>query len=160
MSILFYILNLFNLRRSASFCSFCASHVSLLFPTFEQFSPVTNLDGEDVGSTSEVYVILEVEQDNWTIDKTFCEFTSQVVEDLNPVFNEDYECLLPNLKNMVLKVGVWAWDTGFDDEMGDAEIKLDDLHPTATPKQVQVIVDHHMWGDNAVAYFNITWKTV
>jgi len=120
---------------------------------------ITNLGGEDVGSKSEVYAILEVEQDNWTVDHSFGEQTSKVVEDLNPVFNEDFEWLLPDLENMVLKVGVWDWDTGFDDKMGDAEIKLDDLRLSATPKEVQATVDHHVFGGDAVAYFTIAWKT-
>ena len=122
--------------------------------------PVTNLLGEDVGSTSEVYVTLEVEQDNWTFDESFGVQTSKVVEDLNPVFDQDFDWLLPSLENMVLKVDVWDWDTGFDDSMGDAEIKLDDLQLTATPQQVQATVDHHMFSDDAVAYFNISYATV
>jgi len=121
---------------------------------------ITNLKGEDIGSTSEVYVILEVEQDNWGPDVSYGEQTSQVVEDLNPVFNEDFEWLLPNLQNMVLKVDVWDWDTGFDDDMGDAEIKLDDLTLSATPRGVQATVDHHMTSQNAVAYFTISYSTV
>merc|ERR1711957_17013 len=98
------------------------------------------------------------------IDDTYGILTSQAVTDLNPVFGEDFVWALPNdedrnLENIVLKVKVWDWDIFYDD-MGAAEIKLDDLELSGTPTAVNATVDSNWFSDDGMVSLTIAYRTV
>merc|ERR1711971_166517 len=114
---------------------------------------VTDLEGADTVGTSDVYVTLEVEQDKF-IDKSFGENKSKIVDDLSPKYDENFEWLLPELEDKVLKIKVMDDDFGADDEMGEAEIELDDLSLSATAKEVKETVDRN---SGAIIYLDISW---
>ena len=149
------------LRRPRFCLAVLAAHVARRTCSYDvplsDCSPVTNLSGEDSLSTSEVYVLLEVERETWPMNEGYGEETSKVVEDLNPVFDEDFEWSVPTLEDAVLQVKIWDLDTGFDDEMGKATIQLGDLQLDATPTEVMATVDRHADGSDAVAYFTMSY---
>ena len=64
-----------------------------------------------------------------------CESTHKK-NDLNPEYNETFTFEVESVKNMVLHVGVWDDDIGFDDKLGGCEIKLDEMDLSPEPRGV------------------------
>jgi len=119
---------------------------------------VTNLFGRDVVGTSDVYVTLEVEKDQFGFNKSFGKKTSKKVDSLSPEYDETFEWLLSDLDDMLLIVKVMDSDVGFDDKMGKVELKLDKLGLSATEKSVVEVVDKRRSGEDAKVYLDITYK--
>lgn len=114
-----------------------------------------DLHGEDTIGTSDVYVEVKVYKDNWVHDQTFGEDKTRVVESLNPVFNQDFQFLIPSTDDMVLELKVMDEDPGLDDTMGECEVKLDDYTLSSTPTSVEKVLDHHILSENEKIYFTL-----
>ena len=121
---------------------FCLMLYLVSFPS--QTRPATNLEGEDTIGTSDVYVAVKVYKSNWGKDETIGEDKTEIVESLNPLWNEDFEFLIPSTDDMRLKLTVWDEDTGRpDDKMGETTINLDDYNLSSKPTTVEKVVDSH-----------------
>lgn len=114
----------------------------------------TALHGEDTFGTSDVYVKVKV----YGPDETIGEDKTKVVKDLNPVYNEEFDFLLPESNptdDMVLKLTVMDKDLVFDDKMGETKVKLNDLTLSPTPLEVVKVVDGHWFTADSKIYLTI-----
>lgn len=104
---------------------------------------VENLRDQDGVGKSDPYVKFELMKDNYVFDKNYGKKEStKKKNDINPEYNETFEFPdLPSLNNMVLKIKIMDSDIGMDDAIGSAEIQLERLGLSATPKPVQEVVE-------------------
>lgn len=104
---------------------------------------VLNLrDADGVGS-SDPYVKFDLEQDNFLFDKDFGkQQSSKKADTLDPEYNETFTFKdVPSLKNMVLNVRILDDDIGFDDQIGNCQIDLEDENLSSQPVEIEAIVD-------------------
>ena len=121
---------------------------------------ITNLADADYIGKSDPYVLFELEQDNWIMDKKFgSQRSSTKNNNLNPVYGETYHFTIPTLENMVLTAKIRDEDVGSrDDKLGWCKIKLNEMGLTQTPKAIEKVVDRNMIGANGTIYMKISYK--
>jgi Ca2+-dependent lipid-binding protein len=121
---------------------------------------VTNLVDKDTLGKSDPYVKLELEQDNWVMDKDFgTKTSSKKKDDLNPEWGETF-CFeeLPGLNNLVLKVTIKDDDPLFDDKLGGCKINLEELGLTSEPTGVDRVVDANLICKDARIFLQISYE--
>mmetsp|Transcript_13454 Transcript_13454/g.21437 ORF Transcript_13454/g.21437 Transcript_13454/m.21437 type:complete len:132 (+) Transcript_13454:57-452(+) len=119
---------------------------------------IENLADEDHIGKSDPYVKFELEQDNLFLDKDFGEMVSTKKKDeQNPVYGEEFNFNIPELKNMVLTVKVMDKDVGKDGKLGKCKIKLDKLGLDPTPHEYKGKVDNNLFSKDAFVYLNLSY---
>jgi Ca2+-dependent lipid-binding protein len=111
----------------------------------------TNLADKDYFGKTDPYVRIELEQDNFLIDKDYgYQVSSTKSNELNPVWNEDFAFSnIPTLDNMVLTLKVFDKDIGSrDDKCGRCKIKLANEGITRSPKRMEKTVDRKLLRKN------------
>ena len=111
----------------------------------------TNLADKDFFGKTDPYVKLELEQDNYFLDKDYgYQVSSTKKNELNPVWNEDFDFRnVPTLENMVLTLRVFDKDIGSrDDKCGHCKIRLDKEGLSRSPKRIQKTVDRKLLRKN------------
>lgn len=111
----------------------------------------TNLADKDYFGKTDPYVRIELEQDNFLIDKDYgYQVSSTKSNELNPVWNEDFAFSnIPTLDNMVLTLKVFDKDIGSrDDKCGRCKIKLANEGITCSPKRMEKTVDRKILRTN------------
>ena len=125
--------------------SFLRSSVSLLsFVLPCSRTQVTDIaDSEPGFGKSDPYVTFYLEKDKRLFDKGYGKQAStKKKNDLNPVYGETFAfSSIESMKNMVLYLKLMDDDTGIDDRLGKAQLALEGLGITETPKEVVVPID-------------------
>jgi Ca2+-dependent lipid-binding protein len=113
---------------------------------------ITNLRNADTFSKSDPYVVFNLEQDNYLLDKNYGKkISSKKEDDLNPEYGETFEFTdVPTLKNLVLRIRVMDDDIGFDDELGSCVINLEKLKKDGDPMTVEKVIEDK----NGVGFFD------
>lgn len=121
---------------------------------------VDNLRDGDLIGKSDPYVVFELKQDNFVLDKHFGKQESSHKSNvLSPVYNETFHFSeIPSLNNMVLSVTIMDDDIGGDDKLGSCKIKLENLGLTTTPKNVEHVVDRKLFRSNAVIHLKLSYS--
>lgn len=119
----------------------------------------TNLTNTDVGSKSDPFVKMHLEQDNWVLDKTFGKTKSTTRKDnLDPVWAETYGFDIPALKNMKLHIQVMDDDPIINDKLGKCTLPLSELGLTETPQDFERVIDGNTFNKNAKIYLKLSYK--
>jgi Ca2+-dependent lipid-binding protein len=101
-------------------------------------------DADYIGK-SDPYVMFELEQDNFILDKNFGKKRSTTKKnDCNPEYDETFTFEdLPSMNNMILHVKVYDNDNaGRDDSLGHCKINLERLGLSEEVKEVQEVIDN------------------
>jgi Ca2+-dependent lipid-binding protein len=104
---------------------------------------ITDLRNADTYSKSDPYVVFNLEQDNYLLDKNYGKkISSKKKDDLNPEYGETFEFTgVPTLKNLVLRVRVMDDDIGFDQVLGTCVINLEKLKKDSDPMTVETVIE-------------------
>ena len=121
---------------------------------------VDNLRDGDLIGKSDPYVVFELKEDNFVLDKHFGKQESSHKSNvLSPVYNETFHFSdIPSLNKMLLTVKVMDDDFGDDDKLGSCKIKLENLGLTTTPKHVEQAVDRKLFRSNAVIHLKLSYS--
>mmetsp|Transcript_21930 Transcript_21930/g.52192 ORF Transcript_21930/g.52192 Transcript_21930/m.52192 type:complete len:138 (-) Transcript_21930:131-544(-) len=121
----------------------------------------SNLADKDYFGKTDPYVKLELEQDNYFLDRDFgYQVSSTKKNELNPVWNEDFQFgNVETLENMVLTLRVFDKDIGSrDDKCGYCKIQLSKEGLTRSPKRIEKTVDRKLLRKNATIVVEVSYN--
>jgi Ca2+-dependent lipid-binding protein len=122
----------------------------------------SNLADKDFFGKTDPYVKLELEQDNYILDRDFgYQISSTKKNELNPVWNEDFQFgNVETLENMVLTLRVFDKDIGSrDDKCGYCKIQLWKEGLTRSPKRIEKTVDRKLLKKNATIVVEVSYQS-
>merc|ERR1712238_640902 len=88
----------------------------------------------------------ELEQDNMLRDKDYGSMRSTTKHnDVNPVWDEEFQFTIPTLENMELSLQLYDDDVGGrDDKCGKCKINLEKEEIDSSPKEIERTVDRNL----------------
>ena len=120
----------------------------------------SNLADKDFFGKTDPYVKLELEQDNYFLDRDFgYQVSSTKKNELNPVWNENFDFRnVPTLENMVLTLRVFDKDIGSrDDKCGRCRINLGKEGLSRSPKRIEKTVDRKLLRKNGTIVVEVSY---
>mmetsp|Transcript_23676 Transcript_23676/g.26364 ORF Transcript_23676/g.26364 Transcript_23676/m.26364 type:complete len:133 (+) Transcript_23676:112-510(+) len=120
----------------------------------------TNLADEDYAGKTDAYVIMELEQDNMLRDKDYGSMRSTTKHnDVNPVWDEEFQFTIPTLENMELSLQLYDDDVGGrDDKCGKCKINLEKEEIDSSPKEIERTVDRNLLRANGKIHLEISYE--
>ncbi len=113
------------------------------------------MENEDSFGTSDSYVRIGVYKDGWISDDLLGEQKTKVVVSLNPAWNQEFEFPITSTHDILVKLDVLDEDPLSDDEMGDAEIKLNDYQLSSTYTPIVKTVNHRLLHTSSKIYVSL-----